>query len=54
MFMDRIKRMQQDLQEVNESYDRMQQKHTELSTQVNVQGQQIPEQEVTQETHRSL
>lgn len=50
MFLDRIKREQQDLQAVTEAYDELHQKHTELSSQAKVQAQHLYELKVQTQT----
>lgn len=46
VFLDRIKSEQQDHQAVKEAYDKLHQKHTELSAQPKVQAQHLYELEV--------
>lgn len=53
MFLDHIKSEQQDLQAVKEAYHELHQKHTELSSQAEVQAQHIYELEVQTHVYRS-
>lgn len=52
MFLDRIESEQQELKALKEAYDKLHQKHTDLSSQAKVQAQQICELEVQTETQQ--